>query len=205
MKLVPALEGLAAAGLVTLTAACGSNTPASPSPTTFHADVTDPAGDAVAVPGVPVAPDLVHATVDVNGANITLAIQFASGTLDPATTRLTIELDTDQNPATGNLAAGPLGIDYIIDVWATRNPAVSVQQATPATCTGSGSCYVQTGTAPITAATDTLTTTVPLAMFGNASGRLNFRALVYSSTQTTTPAAVADVMPDITLPAAHIP
>jgi len=46
---------------------------------------------------------------------------------------------------------------------------------------------------------------VPLAMLGNASGRFNYRVFAYASPQSTTPTVVADVMPDITLPPAHVP
>ena len=201
------LAGLAA--IVFLAAACGSSGPSSTtapsSPSSFHTEVTDPVGDAVASAGVPNPPDLVHGTVDVGGGNVTLAIQFAPGALDRATTRLTIELDTDQNPATGNLVAGPIGIDYVVDVWAARTPPTLIQQATPTTCATGGACYVQVGTTSPSVGVDSITTTVPLAMLGNASGRLNYRVFAYGSPQPTTPTVTADVMPDITLPPAHVP
>jgi len=191
-----------------LTAACGgsslSSTTAPSTPTTLHAEVSDPVGDAVASPGVSTPPDLVHGTVDVAGGNVTLTIQFAPGTLDRQTTRLTIELDTDQNPATGNPAAGPLGIDYIVDMWARTNQTI-IQQATPTTCTSGGACYAQVGTASVSVAGDSMTTTVALAVLGNASGRLNYRVGSYAYPQSTTPTVVADFMPDITLPPARVP
>jgi hypothetical protein len=55
------------------------------------------------------------------------------------------------------------------------------------------------------AGTDSLSTTAPLSMLGNASGRLNYRVLAYSSPSPTTPTVVADAMPDTTLAPAHIP
>jgi len=188
-----------------LSAACGNNGPTAPSsPSLFHAEVTDPIGDAVASAGVPNPPDLVHGTVDVAGGNLTLTIQFAPGTFDRQTTHLTIELDTDQNPATG-IFAGSVGIDYIVDMWAARTPQTLVQQATPTTCAAGGACYVQVGTTSVTVGTDSMTATVPLVMLGNASGRLNYRVFAYGSPQLTTPTVVADVMPDISLPPAHVP
>jgi hypothetical protein len=102
------LEELVAAGIVILATGCGNSSPAAPSPQTLHAEAADPAGDSVPSAGIPVAPDLVHVTADVAGATVTFAIQFAPRTLDPATTRATVDLDTDQNPATGN-AGGPMG------------------------------------------------------------------------------------------------
>lgn len=189
-----------------LTAACGSNTPTSisaSSTNTFHAEVVDATGDAVASPsGRP--PDLVHGTVDVTSAAVTVTIQFASGTLDSQSTRVNIELDTDQNSATGIVGVAGLGIDYVLDLWAPTNQA-KVQQAMPAACTAGGSCYSDAGTVALSVGVDRMTATVPLAMLGNASGRLNYRVFAYVSPQFTIPSAVADVMPDINLAVAHVP
>jgi hypothetical protein len=84
-------------------------------------------------------------------------------------------------------------------------PPTLIQQAMPTTCANGGACYVQVGTTPLTIWTDSMTTTVPLAMLGNASGRLNYRVFAYGSPQLTTPTVVADVMPDISLPPARVP
>jgi len=43
------------------------------------------------------------------------------------------------------------------------------------------------------------------SMLGNASGRLNYRVFTSASPQATTPTVIADVMPDIALPPAHVP
>jgi len=173
--------------------------------TIFHAEVTDSVNDAIAVPTLPIkAPDLIHGTVDVNHGDITFTIQFAPGTLDSQTTRLTIELDTDQNASTGITGASGLGIDYILDLWAPRNSTL-IQQATPATCSSGGVCYAQTGIVSLALGTDTMTTTVTLATIGNMTGRINYRVFAYASPQSATPISVADVMPDITLAPAHVP
>lgn len=198
---------LAAAATVVLAApsgGCTTRSTAAPSANTLHAEVVDRAGDAVASPGVANPPDLVHGTVDVTSGNITFTIQFAPGTLLSQSTRLTIELDTDQNPSTGNTGASGLGIDYILDLWAARASQTLVQQAMPATCSSGGVCYVQVATGSVSVGTDTLATTVPLTTLGNASGRLNYRVFAYVSPQPT-PTVTADVMPDITLPPAHVP
>jgi hypothetical protein len=202
----PAIRLAIGAATAILTAACGSNTPGSttaPSTNTFHAEVADPIGDAVPSSGVLNPPDLVHGTVDVSSAAVTFTIQFASGTLDRQSTRLSIELDTDQNPATGIVGAAGLGIDYVLDVWAPTNQA-KIQQAMPAACAAGGSCYSDVGTVTLSFGVDSMAATVPLAMLGNASGRLNYRVFAYASPQSTPPTAVSDVMPDISLPAAHV-
>src|SRR5262245_34397812 len=110
-----------------LVSSCGSSSPAAPASNTFHAEVTDPAGDAVAAAaGVP-KPDLVRGVADVSGGAITFTIQFAAGTLDRASTRVTIELDTDQNAATGIQGGPGVGIDYVLGLLAPMSQA-AVQQ-----------------------------------------------------------------------------
>ena len=185
---------------------CGSS-PTTGSPiasATLHAEVSDAVRDAVPSLGVPTPPDMVHGTVDVSNGNATITIQFASGTMNPQTTRLTIELDTDQNASTGIMGASGVGIDYVLDLWASRTNQTLVQQAMPTTCANGGLCYTDVGTASVTLGADTMSTTVSLAMLGNASGRMNFRVFTYGSPQGT-PIVVADVMPDIALPPAHVP
>jgi hypothetical protein len=186
--------------------ACGSSTtssPTAPSANTFHAEVVDPAGDAVAPAGVANPPDLVHGTVDVSSGNITVTIQFAPGTLNPQSTRVSVELDTDQDASTGNRVAGPLGVDYALDLYAASQTTIS--RATPPTCSSEGQCYTTVGTASLSLGTDTITATVPLATLGNASGRMNFRVGTYVFPSPVTPTPSADWMPDLALPPAHVP
>jgi hypothetical protein len=98
-------------GVLVAGTACGSS-PTTPSRTanTFHAEVTDPAGDEVVSAAVATPPDLIHGSVDVGGGNLRVTFQFAPGTLGPSTV-VTILLETDQNPATGFNDTG-YGIDY---------------------------------------------------------------------------------------------
>jgi hypothetical protein len=207
------LGGFAVALFAILSTHCGSST-ASTSPTSslitssavlFHGETSDAQGDAVVSAGVGNPPDLIRGTVDVTGTSITFTIQFASGTMNAQTTRLTIQLDTDQNPSTGVPGGNGVGIDYIVDLWAVRAQQTLVQQAQPASCTSGGTCYTDVGSVSASVGTDTLSTTVPLAMLGNASGRMNYRVFAYASPQTTAPTVVADVMPDITGAPAHVP
>jgi hypothetical protein len=196
---------IGAASLI-LTIACGSsNSPTAPSTNTFHAEVTDPVGDAVASQGFPNTPDLVHGTVDVNGATITFNIQFSPGTLDRSTTRVGIALDTDQVLATGINAWG-IGVDYLLDMWAPTNQATTEKAMPTGTGTPSNPFYVNVGTAPLSVVGDSMTVTVPLSLLGNASGRLNYRVFTYSEAfQSSTSSAIADVMPDNNLSATHVP
>jgi hypothetical protein len=183
--------------------ACSTTTSPTRSENTFHADVVDPVGDAVAATGVTNPPDVVHGTVDVSSGNLTVTLQFAPGTLNAQSTRVAIELDTDQDASTGNRVAGPLGVDYVLDLYATSQTTIS--RATPSTCSSGGPCYTTAGTASLSLGTDTMTATVALTTLGNASGRLNFRVGTYVFPSPVTPTPTADWMPDITLAPGHVP
>ncbi len=166
----------------------------------MHGEVTDPIGDVVAVPGVASPPDLIRGTVDVGGDNATFAIQFAPGTFDPQTTRVTIQLDTDSDMSTGIRTVQGLGIDYIVDLWAQIDQA-KIEQAVPSGgCTESSPCYAMVGTAARTIVADGMRVTVPLAMFGRTDGHVAFRVIAYVSPQPSgPPTIVSDLMPDATL------
>lgn len=187
---------------------CGGGTtaPSSTSAATRHSEVSDPSGDALSDPSVPISPDLVHGTVDTSAGNITLTIQFAPRSFDPSTSRLTIDLDTDQNPSTGIRAVNGLGVEYALDMWAPTSQ-VNILKAVPTgACTTTDPCYVQVGVAPLSIAADGMTATLPLSMLGSADGRLNFRVFTYASRAgaggTTT---TSDVMPDLSLAPGHVP
>jgi hypothetical protein len=165
---------------------------------TFHAEVTEAAGDAVVSAGVPTPPDLIHGTLDVGGGNLRVTFQFAPGTLSPSTV-VTILLDTDQNPANGFVATG-YGIDYGVSLYASTQ--AFIQKADPSSCASGGNCYTPVGTASISLGTDTMATTVPLSMLGNADGRLSYRVFAGAPANAT---ITTDVMPDMTLPPAHVP
>jgi hypothetical protein len=129
--------GIACGTSILLAAACGGGSTTTPTPTALHAELGDPGGDALADPSVSVSPDLVHATVDVSAGNIAFAIQFAPGTLDRSTSRVTIELDTDRNSSTGIRQADGVGVEYAVDMWAPTNQA-SILKAVPIRTDGYG-------------------------------------------------------------------
>ena len=186
-------------GVLMAATACG-NSASAPSSTvnTFHAEVTDAAGDAVVSAAVPTPPDLIHGTLDVAGGNLTVTFQFAPGTLSSSTV-VTILLDTDQNSATGFNDTG-YGIDYGVSLYASTQ--AFIQTANPSSCASGGNCYNLVGTASIRLGTDTIAMTVPLSTLGNADGRLNYRVFAGAPATAT---ITTDVMPDITLPPARVP
>jgi hypothetical protein len=189
------------AALLLSTIACTSSTIA-PSATSsaLHGEVSDPVGDALPTPTFPNPPDLVHGTVEVAGGNVTFTIQFAPGTLDRQTTRLTIELDTDLNPSTGIPAGSGLGIDYVVDMWASPTQTVIEKAVPTGTCTPNSPCYTMVGAAPLTLTADGMQASVPLSLLGNADGRLVFRVFAYAFPQLAgSTTMISDVMPDLTL------
>jgi hypothetical protein len=189
---------------VLLASGCGGST-AAPSPATLHAEIGDPVGDALADPSARVSPDLTHATIDVSNGSMTVAVRFAPGALDPSTSRLTVQLDTDQNPSTGIRLANGLGVEYAIDMPAFSSQANVLKAVPSAACTTIDPCYVPAGTVPLSVSTDGMTATVPLSLLGNGDGRFMFRVVAYVSLPGVASAYTTDAMPDMTLPPAHIP
>jgi hypothetical protein len=197
------------AATVVLIAGCGSNTTGStdaPSPNIFHAEVTDPVGDVVATAGVPHPPDLTRGTVDVSSGIITFTLQFASGTMDRQAINIVINLDTDQNPSTGQPALSGGGSDY--QVGRTAGTLLGfVARYSPTSCASGGSCFMNVGQIPFSFGTDTFTLSVPLPMLGNASGRTNYQVFAYVADVLPGGGltSVGDAMPDNGLPLAHVP
>lgn len=166
-----------------------------------HGEATDPVGDAVPVPGAAHPPDLVHGAVDIVKGEVTFGIRFANGSLDDQTTRVTIELDVDRNPATGIRTPQGLGIDFIVDLWA-RNGEATIERAVPTgACTTASPCYATVGRAYFRTVDDEMRATIPAALVGITDGPVTFRVMAYVSPQDTDrPTIVSDVMPDQHLP-----
>jgi hypothetical protein len=172
--------------------ACGGSTTA-PSTTapTLHGEVSDPTEDVRPYPNVTNPPDLVHGTADVVAGNITFTVQLAPGTFDPGTTLLIINLDTDQNPATGQ---APDGIDYLVSMGDGQgNQALIAKNTGPLN-------FNTVGSAPVSFMTDGMTVTVPLSLLGNDDGRMNFRVTSFIHLPGTQTSSGLDNMPDSGLP-----
>ena len=197
-------------GLFCVTAlACGTSTPTSPSsrnstPTspssaTLRGEVTDPAGDSPSDPRIPVSSDLVRATVEVSGGQMTFVVQFAPGTLDPQLTRVVVLLDTDQNTATGIRQADGMGVDYSLEFVAGQ---ATISRANPVACAARQNCYDVFGSVPATAVQDGMQAMVPLTMLGNTDGHMTFKLHSYVTLMIDQMLAsiMFDVMPDQLLP-----
>jgi hypothetical protein len=191
-----------AAALLLAATACTSSTAAPSSTQTVRGDVSDPAGDTLSDPRVPVAPDLVRATADVAAGNITFVLQFAPGTLDRQTTRVSVLLDTDQDGSTGIRQAGGIGADYNIDVAAATSQA-AITRADPVSCAAQLSCFVAAGSVAVTFTSDSVQVGVPLSLLGSDDGRLSFQASAYALVAPLTP-VVFDSIPNSGLPPARV-
>lgn len=184
------------AAAVLATVRCGGSS-AAPSSTTsaLRADIADPPGDALADARVPASPDIVRVTADVTGATITWVVQLRSGTLDRQTTRVTIDLDTDQNASTGNPQWNTFGADYAIDLNPNAAQAIIVK-ADPPGCAAHLSCFTPVDSVPLTVGTDRLQANVPLSLLGQDDGRMNFWLGTNVLVAGQFPSSFVDVAPD---------
>jgi hypothetical protein len=195
---------------------CGGPTPATPSTTSsaLRSQVNDRVGDAVITPVtrngvvmtpvVPILPDLVAATIDVSGGNLTATVSFAPGTLSHADTLVCVLLDTDENPSTGNAGSGQdsatFGWDYSICGVDPRG-STSSQIARALGPSQPGQIMPITSTSTTVLSADQSRLSVPLSLLGNGNGRLAFK--VISMQWVDAPivnTAVIDWMPDVGLP-----
>jgi hypothetical protein len=196
--MAPALRAAYVAAILSSVVCCGgSTTGPSATPPTLHGEVSDPIGDVGdrPYPNVANPPDLVHATADVVAGNITFTVQLAPGTFDPGTTLLIINLDTDQNPSTGQ---APDGVDYIVSMGDGQgNQALIGKYTGPLN-------FSTVGNAPVSFMADGMTVTVPLSLLGNADGRMNFRVTSFIHLPGMLTSAALDSLPDSSLPPGRV-
>jgi hypothetical protein len=146
--------------------------------------VLDPAGDALPAPSL--TADITAISSTVNSESITFKVDFAGPVYLASVSDSThqglfgyIELDTDQNPATGTPAgagfifppAMNMGVDYLIDIGSERTHAGFVDVITRMKPPG-----LIIGQVPIMATEKSFSVTVPLALLGNDNGLVNYVA-----------------------------
>jgi hypothetical protein len=198
------MRASAAVLLILAASGCGSaSTPAAPSVPALTGTVTDAAGDALPRPGVAVTPDLIGATIEVSGGNLTLTVTLAPGTLSQTQTLISAALDTDENPGTGSPGidsagsdAALIGTDYVINAVAPRNSA----QALILRATGNYQ-FATAGTASVSfPSANQVRVIVPLSLLGNDDGRMKFKVACSQYLTDTTVTGITDFMPDVGLP-----
>lgn len=161
------------ATLVAIMVACGSSTDPEPAGVLLRAEVIDPNGDVtLPVLGSP-PPDLVRIEAEATRDSVTFRIRFAANTYDSLTTNTFIQIDTDQNSATGLPSSIGLGMDYMVTAQRTQTLGT---RAGVRRCPGpTGICPELTGDVPVRYVANGLDLTIPLAFLGGDNGRLSFR------------------------------
>lgn len=173
-------------GMAAAIYACGATTPTQPVTLStaggeIHVETTDPAGDAIRDSRVAIPPDLQQGLVDVAGGSVAFRLRTVPGTFNAALTRFTIELDLDQNPATGTS-----GVDYYVFVFPSGGRGADVARATANT-------YTVVGNVPVNYGANGSDLSVPLSMLGNDDGRFDYLVRAYSEEALQT---IIDVMPN---------
>jgi len=143
--------------------------------------LADPAGDALALPPLP-APDIVCGAAQVSGPNLVLRAAFAAGTFSPATTMVSLVMDTDQNPATGHPGVDSSGHDSALmgsDYFVRFGSDYQGGLASLFVYAGVPNSFTLVGSFPVELFDDGMVTSIPLAQIGD-DGLLNFKLTVAS-------------------------
>ena len=161
------------ATLVTILVGCGSSTEPEPAGVLMYAEVIDASGDVTQPPFGSPPPDLVRVEAEVARDSVTFRIRFAANTYDSLTTNTFIQIDTDQNSATGILTSPGLGMDYMVGAQRTQTLGT---RAGVLRCPGPANvCPEQTGDVPVRYVANGFDLTIPLAFLGGDNGLLSFR------------------------------
>ena len=193
-----------AVALVAISHVASAQVPSAPvmspaAPGLVHAEIRDTSVDALPHVSIPVSPDLVLAVVDVGNADVAFKFRFRPGSFDPSTTRIVVDLDIDQNAASGTA-----GIEYQVFVVPARGQADVVQTLKPSVSAGGGAIPdVVAGIVPVSCVEDGCDVTIPRRLLGDDDGRFDFRVRIYvEPAQLASPIRVGaktviDVLPDI--------
>jgi hypothetical protein len=172
--------------------------------------VTDPAGDAYDAANVSPDPDLLSATGTVTGGNLVLNVQFAPNTFSTASSGAQFMLDTDRNPQTGHPGvnagcqddASLIGSEFIVDLSFFSNSGQGrLRQYNGPPCNS----FTLIGYYDISTKDNGMEITLPLTLFGDTDGRINFKVASYAVlTEGGGTTGVLDYMTDNGLPVGMI-
>lgn len=146
--------------------------------------ISDPVGDHITFPGNPIV-DIGTVEGETNGTSITIKIHFSSDTVMSGIAGY-IDLDTDQNVATGMLpnanlvipgAAQDIGVDFFLSLFNLPFGG-SIDVVNP----NNG---ILMGSVPATIARQSLEITVPLTMLGGDDGSMDVGMLLGNLFQPT--------------------
>jgi len=172
--------------------------------------VTDPAGDADGYSEDNPSPDLISATGIVTGGNLVLNVQFAPGTFSTASSGAQFSLDTDRNPQTGHPGmdascendASLIGSEFIVDLSFFNNSGQGrLRKHNGPPCNS----FDLIGYYDIATKDNGMEITLPLTLFGDTDGRINFKVVSYVVlTEGGGTTGVLDYMTNIGLPVGMI-
>ena len=159
---------------IALVAAVGCNSDGgtgNPDPDpTLAGEFSDPVGDNAAEPSSARDPDIIGVTVEIENGQMTVVGVFNPGSLDEFTV-LQIGFDVDKDSTTGDTPTlyGGLGMEYFLHLG--PNHAVAMYRFDAGTYTP------VTTNATDPQGTDSMRVVLPMSLFGNDNGRLNFKAI----------------------------
>lgn len=165
---------------------------------TIHADiVTDPLGDTFGAGSVQI--DITSVTTNLLPGEIDFHVAFGGPIAPPSAFAPNsvvgyLDLDTDQNPATGvNAWAGQPtvipGVEYIVDLFSEATSPGNADVLD--TSTG-----FPTGSAGITFGADYFDLTIPTSLIGNSNGLLNW-GLIVGTYREPTDTATGTINPPV--------
>ncbi len=168
--------------------------------------VIDAAGDARALAGVAMSPDLVDAALSAAGGVLSITLSFAPGTLSQSDTAPVVYLDVDENPGSGRPGtdsaesdASVIGVEYsvlLVDARGGSRATVTRMRLS------GGTWFADTvGMVEVTfPGANQVRANIPLSLVGNDDGRLAFKVVadqwrlgVLGDVQRS---AHLDIMPD---------
>jgi hypothetical protein len=200
---VPA-AAVVAAGAVLL-AACGDL--GGPGEAGWHLEVTDPVGDRMLTGNI-LAPgaDLASATIEATGDSIHISVRWAPGTFDPDSSRVTITLDLDPDPATGagglnapeTLDADLIGGDLLIKLgdWPAVGGPIEIMDFVGRRLNGRPDYHTTSPACCFHLATDGMDAAFASWAMRDADGDVNVEFVSTMKRSATTYSGIQDRMPD---------
>jgi hypothetical protein len=144
--------------------------------------VADAIGDNVS------GPDIVFAGIVIDDSWVTFTMQFATGTLDPATTKSSFTLDTDQDSATG-VSWNGLGAEVLISQGYAGDTGTARLTPLVGGFTAASS--------PVSFLADRIEYSFARSLFGAEDGALDFIASVQIALDVNAASTIRDFAPDI--------
>lgn len=151
--------------------------------------------------------DLVWGQIEVVDGEVLISIRWAPGTFVRDTSRVTLHLDTDQNPLTGSLGinathtvdAEIIGSEFMFRFGATGRTT----DITRYSFSGAG-WNIQDLDCCVSYPGDGVDITFPLGMLGDDDGLMDFKMVSAVDVEPGGFSGWLDVMPDVGLPAARV-